>query len=200
VLAVGDASGIQSPLSFGGFGALTRHLVRISGAVVEAVENGILHKDDLGEINAYTPNLSAAWMFQKAMSVRVGQKVDPKFVNRLLANNFEIMDNMGQRTIKPFLQDVVRFDGLVGSLARSFVADPTFMPTIVSFVGIPILVDWMGHLSMIGLYTFLDSFVSPVLEPIVEKMDNPREKFLWKRRMEAWKFGCGNDYVLPKEN
>jgi hypothetical protein len=26
VPAVGDASGVQSPLSFGGFGALTRHL------------------------------------------------------------------------------------------------------------------------------------------------------------------------------
>jgi len=38
VLAVGDASGIQSPLSFGGFGALTRHLERISGAVVEALD------------------------------------------------------------------------------------------------------------------------------------------------------------------
>merc|ERR1712086_983552 len=37
LLAVGDASGIQSPLSFGGFGALTRHLDRITGAVAEAV-------------------------------------------------------------------------------------------------------------------------------------------------------------------
>lgn len=38
ILAVGDASGIQSPLSFGGFGALTRHLNRISGALVEALD------------------------------------------------------------------------------------------------------------------------------------------------------------------
>ena len=28
ILQVGDASGIQSPLSFGGFGSLTRHLER----------------------------------------------------------------------------------------------------------------------------------------------------------------------------
>ena len=33
ILAVGDASGVQSPLSFGGFGALTRHLGRITDAV-----------------------------------------------------------------------------------------------------------------------------------------------------------------------
>jgi hypothetical protein len=87
-LAVGDASGIQSPLSFGGFGALTRHLDRITGAISDALEHSLLSKEDLAEINAYTPNLSAAWMFQKAMSVRMGQSVDPKFINRLLANRF----------------------------------------------------------------------------------------------------------------
>lgn len=35
---VGDASGIQSPLSFGGFGALTRHLHRLQNAIAEALE------------------------------------------------------------------------------------------------------------------------------------------------------------------
>lgn len=150
VLAVGDASGIQSPLSFGGFGALTRHLDRVGGAISEALDSNCLHKDDLGEINAYQPNLSAAWMFQKAMSVKMGANPDPKFVNRLLATNFQVMDEMGIRTIKPFLQDVVRFDGLIGSLARSFVADPTFMPQIVATVGIPELVEWMGHVGNVS--------------------------------------------------
>jgi len=193
VLAVGDASGIQSPLSFGGFGALTRHLERISGAISEALENDLLHKDSLGEINAYTPNLSAAWMFQKAMSVRMGQKVDPKFVNRLLATNFDVMNEMGEATMLPFMQDVVRIDGLAGSLARSFIADPQFMPQIVAHVGIPTLVEWLGHVSMITLYNTLHS-ISPVIEPFVNKMENPKEKYLWRRRMEAWKFGSGNDY------
>jgi flavin-dependent dehydrogenase len=200
MLAVGDASGIQSPLSFGGFGALTRHLERISGAVSEALDNDCLHKDDLAHINAYTPNLSAAWMFQKAMSVRIGQKVDPKFVNRLLAVNFEVMEEMGPRTIKPFLQDVVRFDGLIGSLAKSFVADPAFTPQIIAHVGIPTLVEWIGHVGMMGLYGLLDSAVAPVAMPIVDKIKDPRARFEWRRRFEAWKFGSGNDYQLPEEN
>ena len=89
-------------------------------------------------------------MFQKAMSVKMGANPDPKFVNRLLATNFQVMDEMGIRTIKPFLQDVVRFDGLIGSLARSFVADPTFMPQIVATVGIPELVEWMGHVGNVS--------------------------------------------------
>ena len=33
VLAIGDASGIQSPLSFGGLAAILRHVNRITGAV-----------------------------------------------------------------------------------------------------------------------------------------------------------------------
>ena len=152
VLAVGDASGIQSPLSFGGFGALTRHLSRVGGAISEALKSGCLHKDDLAEINAYQPNLSAAWMFQKAMSMKMGSKPDPYFVNRLLATNFQVMNDMGLRTIKPFLQDVVRLDGLIGSLARSFVADPFFMPKIVATVGIPELVEWLGHVGNVSTF------------------------------------------------
>jgi hypothetical protein len=201
ILAVGDASGIQSPLSFGGFGALTRHLNRVGGALSEALDNDCLNKDDLGEINAYQPNLSAAWMFQKAMSQRMGQKVDPTFVNRLLAVNFEQMNNMGMRTIKPFLQDVVRFDSLLGSLFKSFTADPAFTPQIITTVGIPALVDWLGHVAMMGIYAALDAAASPLLAPYVDKaVKDPREKFQWKRKMEAWKYGSGSDYELPKEN
>jgi hypothetical protein len=139
VLAVGDASGVQSPLSFGGFGALTRHLDRVGGAIGEALENDCLHKDDLGEINAYQPNLSAAWMFQKAMSVQIGEKMNPMCVKRLLATNL--------RTIKPLVQND---GGLVGSLAGSFVADPLFMPEIIGKVGVPEFVDWLGHLGNVS--------------------------------------------------
>lgn len=187
-----------SPLSFGGFGALTRHLGRVSGALSEALESDCLDKADLALINPYTPNLSATWMFQKAMSIRMGQNVDPKFVNRLLAYNFEGMDDMGVDTIKPFLQDVVRVDGLLGSLFRSFIADPLYMPVIVAHVGIPQLVEWVGHVSMMTLYTAYHALLTPTITPFVDKL-NPREKYIWRRRMEAWKFGSGGDYILPKD-
>lgn len=48
-------SGIQSPLSFGGFGALTRHLGRLTGAISEALEVDALDRGSLGWINAYNP-------------------------------------------------------------------------------------------------------------------------------------------------
>jgi len=63
VLAVGDASGIQSPLSFGGFGSLTRHMDRVCGAVTEALDgpSELLSASNLARINAYQPNLAACW-------------------------------------------------------------------------------------------------------------------------------------------
>jgi hypothetical protein len=138
-------------------------------------------------------------MFQKAMSVRVGQNVDPKYVNRLLATNFEVMDEMGMDTMVPFLQDVVCIDGLVGSLAKLFVANPSFMPQTVNHVGIPSLVDWIGHVSMMTLYSVLHATATPVMTPFVDSMEDPRQKFQWRRRMEAWKFGSGSDYILPSD-
>jgi hypothetical protein len=165
------------------------------------LETDCLHKDDLGLINDYQPNLSAAWMFQKAMSVKMGQTIDPKFVNRLLATNFQVMDKMGSKTMKPFLQDVVRFDGLVGSLAGSFAADPTFMPQIVSTVGIPELVKWMGHVGNMGTFSILDAAAAPVVMKLVDKfVTDPREKFKWRRRVESWKFGSGGDYKFSSED
>jgi lycopene cyclase CruP len=44
-LQVGDASGIQSPLSFGGFGALTRHLARLNSAITGAVQVHVFTKN-----------------------------------------------------------------------------------------------------------------------------------------------------------
>jgi flavin-dependent dehydrogenase len=204
ILAVGDASGIQSPLSFGGFGSLTRHLERVTDAVTEALDSGLLYKEDLSEINTYTPNLSAAWMFQKAMSVRMGQPfVDPRFINRLLATNFEVMEKMGPRTIKPFLQDVVRFDALVGSLARSFAADPTFTPQILAWVGLPTLVEWVGHVGMMGTYSALDTLVSPWLRPVTDAaLRTGRRRYQLHRQMDAWRYGSGNDYdveAIPED-
>jgi lycopene cyclase CruP len=97
-------------------------------------------------------------------------------------------------------QDVIRVDGLIGSLAGSFVADPTFMPQIVAHVGIPTLVEWLGHVGLMGVYGVLDNAVTPVATPFVDKMNDARARFLWRRRFEAWRFGSGNDYQLPDEN
>lgn len=73
VLQLGDASASQSPLSFGGFGSLLRHLPRLSGAINHALQDDRLSQKDLSWIHPYQPSLSAAWLFQRSMSLQVGQ-------------------------------------------------------------------------------------------------------------------------------
>lgn len=85
MLQVGDASGIQSPLSFGGLGALTRHLHRVSSALHDALTADALNMDDLALVNAYNPGLSSAWMLQRAMvgsRTQDGQAPPADLINR----------------------------------------------------------------------------------------------------------------------
>lgn len=78
VVQVGDTSGLQSPLSFGGFGSLLRHLGRITDGLSEALEADLTTKEDLDALQPYLPSLSTMWLFQKAMSVKPGRTVsDP---------------------------------------------------------------------------------------------------------------------------
>jgi hypothetical protein len=74
VLQLGDASASQSPLSFGGFGSMLRHLRRLSGAIGHALQDDKLSRQDLSWIHPYQPSLSAAWLFQRSMSMQVGQQ------------------------------------------------------------------------------------------------------------------------------
>ncbi|EOA26931.1 hypothetical protein CARUB_v10023024mg [Capsella rubella] len=91
VLQFGDASGIQSPVSFGGFGSLTRHLGRLSNGIYEAIDGDLLDSDSLSKLNPYMPNLSASWLFQRAMSAKQQLDVSPSFTNELLHVNFSCM-------------------------------------------------------------------------------------------------------------
>jgi len=193
VLQVGDASGIQSPLSFGGFGALSRHLGRLSDAVTEAVEAEALDATSLGYINAYSPGLSSAWLFQKAMSVPVGGRPAPSLINEILGSNFEVMDKLGGKVLRPFLQDVVQFGPLAQAMAGMTVTRPLLVPRIIASTGVLPVLDWTRHFIALGMYDVLFKISNP-LKPLVEKIPDKSERFYWKRLLEAWEYGSGNDY------
>ncbi|KAL4433254.1 hypothetical protein ABPG77_003302 [Micractinium sp. CCAP 211/92] len=196
VLQVGDASGIQSPLSFGGFGALTRHLGRLTGAISEALEVDALDRGSLGWINAYNPGLSGAWMLQRAMSVdaAAGPGYDRTFINRLLAENFQAMEKLGEPVLRPFLQDVIQLGPLVRSLAKQMVTNPGMVPQIVRRVGLPAMADWLRHLFGLILFTFLHWDVQKY-KPLIKRLP-PRPRFYMRRAMEQWEYGAGKDYKL----
>jgi hypothetical protein len=57
-------------------------------------------------------------------------------------------------------------------------------------LGLPELVAWAGHFGALGLYELLQR-----LTDRPEPETNPQDYF-WKRRREAWRYGCGQDYKL----
>ncbi|PIN18708.1 Lycopene beta-cyclase [Handroanthus impetiginosus] len=195
VLQFGDASGIQSPVSFGGFGSLTRHLGRLSDGIHEAISSNFLDAQSLSLLNPYMPNLSASWLFQRAMSAKKQSDVSPTFINELLYANFESMQKLGDPVLRPFLQDVIQFGPLVKTLGLVMLTRPLIIPSIFKQVGLPVLLEWSGHFVMLGYYTFLSSYIDPVIRPFLKKFPG-KMRYEWKQKLEAWKYGAGLDYKL----
>ena len=223
VIQVGDASASQSPLSFGGFGAMVRgrgvgwrvcggwrgwvevvgwscggegptpalahaqaptlpplppthpphtqvrHLPRLSEGVGDALRCDRLSRRDLAWLQPYQPALSVSWLLQRSMSVGVGQltggggkggsapssssssngassssngtssngngahgssgageaaprvppwrRLPPGHVNKLLACTFGVMRVLGDRALRPFLQDTMQLLPLAATMA-----------------------------------------------------------------------------------
>jgi lycopene cyclase CruP len=192
LLTVGDSSGSQSPLSFGGFGAMVRHLKRLTYGIDEALESNQLSAQNLALLQPYQPNLTVTWLFQRAMSVGVNQQIAPDQINQLLTAVFEEMQQLGTPVLKPFLQDVVQFSALTQTLLKTGLFHPGLIAKIIPQVGLLSLLDWMVHYGNLGIYTVLFK-LSPMLETWMQNQSRA-EKYSWHRLIDAWKYGSGADY------
>ncbi|MBG1241914.1 FAD-binding oxidoreductase [Nostoc sp. NZL] len=192
ILPAGDSSGSQSPLSFGGFGAMVRHLKRLTYGISEALETEQLSAKALALLQPYQPSLTVTWLFQRAMSVGINQKIAPDQINQLLSAVFQEMQQLGTPVLKPFLQDIVQFSALTQTLLKTGLSHPGIVAKIIPQVGLASLLDWMVHYSNLGVYTALLS-LSPMLETWIK--NQPKEQqYYWHRLIDAWKYGSGGDY------
>ncbi|MCU0551053.1 MAG: FAD-binding oxidoreductase [Leptolyngbya sp. Prado105] len=193
ILSVGDSSGSQSPLSFGGFGAMVRHLKRLTNGIDEALRYEMLNHSALSLLQPYQPNLSVTWLFQRSMSVGVNQKIAPDQINQLLITVFGEMQRSGESVLKPFLQDVVQFVPLSQTLLKTGLLHPGLVLKIIPHVGGFALLDWMLHYFNLATYTVLYS-ISQSFHPWIASL-SPAQQYIWHRRIEAWQFGSGKDYA-----
>jgi lycopene cyclase CruP len=193
ILPLGDSSGLQSPLSFGGFGAMVRHLGRLTDGIVGALAANQLTRKELAKLLPYQPNLSVTWLFQKSMSIGVNQQSQPDQINQLLNNVFAEMQALGEPVLKPFLQDVVQFVPLLQTLGRTTIVHPIATFKLLPQMGLPTLVNWMGHYASLAGFTGL-SLVGDRLQPWVDRMPLGADRFTWQCRLDAWKYGSGRDY------
>ena len=189
LLAVGDSSGGQSPVSFGGFGAMVRHLKRLTNGIDEALKSDILKAKDLALLQPYQPNISVNWLFQKTMSVGIDQTVKPNQINELMSGVFQVMDKLGDDVLKPFLQDVIQLSALTKTLP---LVNPKLVLPLLPQVGLNPLIDWSFHYLNLALYSGLYPLVKS-LEPLSKNL-SPQQHYYYQRWLEAWQYGSGGDY------
>ncbi|HEY9705194.1 MAG TPA: FAD-binding oxidoreductase [Allocoleopsis sp.] len=188
ILSIGDSSGSQSPVSFGGFGAMVRHLKRLTTGINDALKWDCLSQKDLLLLQPYQPNISVTWMFQKAMSVKVNQKINPQQINNLLSAIFEVMENLGDDVLNPFLQDVIQFSGLSKTLAIASLKPHLVLP-IIPQVGILTLLDWLIHYINLGTYNSLYPLGKMSQNMILSLPD--KQRYYYQRLLESWEYGSG---------
>ena len=189
LLAVGDSAGAQSPVSFGGFGAMVRHLKRLTSGIDEALKVDALERSSLALLQPYQPNISVTWLFQQTMSVPLHKQVNPQQINQLMSGVFQVMDKLGDRVLKPFLQDVIQFP----ALARTLISvNPKFVLPILPQVGLIPLLDWSFHYFNLALYSGLYPLGKSV-EPLTKNL-SPSQQYYYHRWLDAWKYGAGKDY------
>lgn len=192
MLAIGDSSGSQSPLSFGGFGAMIRHLERITKGVDEALKSDMLSQSDLHPLQPYQPNLSVTWLFQRSMSVGVDQTIPEGRINNLLSVIFKDMASLGDDVLKPFLQDVVQFPALTKALLTTSFRHPWLVTQIIPQVGLFALANWMLHYLALASYSILEPLISTFL-PLIDSL--PRvQRYYGHRWLDALRYGSGKDY------
>ncbi len=192
MLAIGDSSGSQSPLSFGGFGAMIRHLRRLTVGIHEALDIDALDTESLDLLQPYQPSLSVTWLFQKSMSVGVHQAVSPNQINHLLSGVFDGMSQLGDSVLKPFLQDVVQFWPLTQTLAQTTLQNPLLGLGVIPDVGFEELLLWSKHYVNLGIYSGLTQLEGTFNSKIQSL--SPLQRYRWRRRIEAWRYGSGRDY------
>ncbi|MGY6528784.1 MAG: NAD(P)/FAD-dependent oxidoreductase [Cyanobacterium sp.] len=188
ILAIGDSSGSQSPVSFGGFGSMMRHLPRLTTAINEALQTDSLKQKDLHLIQPYQPNISVTWLFQKTMSVSMEKNYSPNQINDLMSGVFQVMDKMGDDVLKPFLQDVVQFSGLAKTLP---LVNPLLVLPLLPQVGLPVFADWFKHFTNLGLFTGLYPLGNSL--QFMESKMNEQQKYYYHRYLDMWQYGAGQD-------
>lgn len=192
ILPVGDSSGGQSPVSFGGFGSMVRHLKRLTEGIHEALEYDALTQNALKQLQPYQPNIAVTWLFQRAMSVGINQQLSPNQINQLLIGVFQAMEQLGDDVLRPFLQDVVQFSGLSKTLLLTSLTKPGLVLPVIPQVGLTTLLDWLVHYINLGIYTGLYP-LGPLISDSVKTLP-PIPQYYCRRWIESWRYGSGNDH------
>jgi lycopene cyclase CruP len=203
VLSVGDASAVQSPISFGGFCAMLRHLPRYTRGLDLALRSDRLGRHDLARLTPYMPNLGTAWMSASAMTASAscsrGDAIDADapselpytLVNELLEGNFKVMESLPRQEAIVFFRDVTTFSTLAAVLLGQTATMAPLLPRVVAeLVGPLELAEFGGHLLMLSLYTALYRLVTATG---LDRTPPAADDYVLSCALDALAYGSGLD-------
>jgi lycopene cyclase CruP len=200
IFPIGDSGGLQSPISFGGFGCICRHLPRISIALNDALsadDDSLLTKGALQAATPYLPGLAVTWLFNKFMSCRPGRNsvalLDEFGINKVLLLNMQCMERLGPAVQVPFLQDVVTAGALTKTLLLMTASEPFLALKLIPHIGLLELLEWSAHYISLIVYFVLGTAARKSSIPIGSL--NARWQFEVRRAVEAWQYGSGQDHL-----
>lgn len=192
IFFAGDASGTQSPVSFGGFGSLLRHLPRLVPALTAALAETDVSSSDLARIAPYMPSNSVAWLFASAMSGSAKRGAGPLGeygIGSLLAGNMLAMQGLGPEVLRPFLQDVVQAGALTRTLGSMVADDFVFALRVAQHVGPVEIAIFVRH------YFALCIFAAAARAAEGAGLYEGERSFKTQRRLEQLRWGSGRDHA-----
>jgi lycopene cyclase CruP len=194
VIQIGDAAAAQSPLSFGGFAAMVRHIPRLAGALDDSLKQDRLTVKDLWWLQPYQPSLSVSWLFQRSMSVKVGQLRENNrgwlpagHINRLMRCNFGVLKLLGPRVLCPFVADSMQLGPLAATMALMVLRDPIVVTTVLFQVGPKLMLRWASHFIALAFYSLGFTVLRLLVHTGLGRM------YRFQRMLEAFKYGSGLD-------
>jgi lycopene cyclase CruP len=105
------------------------------------------------------------------------------------------MERLGDPVLKPFLQDVVQFPALFGTLVGMVATDPVFAVGVLAQIGPLPTLDWLRHFLLLGAYDALHRTLGGPLAALARApILGPRQRLSLKLTLAAWQYGSGNDY------
>lgn len=93
------------------------------------------------------------------------------------------------------MQDVIQCGPFAQTVLGQMRADPGMVPALLAHVGPGAMADWLKHFSALVAYDIAWKLVQPYAPQLLQaKEGDPKEQFKLQQRLQALRFGSGNDY------
>jgi lycopene cyclase CruA len=202
LLAIGDASAMQSPLVFTGFGSLVRNLPRLTTLLDTALKHDLLTVKDLTHINAYQSNVAVTWLFSKGMMVPTGMHLPPERINSMLNTFFGVMTTEPSSVSDRFIKDRLGWLMFNRMAVKAAITNPALIPWIWQMAGTGDLVKWLGSYFRFTLDAIASFLLGQWLPKLLQKQQTwlePRYPRLWLRLL-SWSYALNYSIGKPESS